>query len=280
MAYMTATTDTAATAGTKPEPFMTALRKPGGMLSKALKSAGIEPGSGTLKRYGPGESAMIVSRAFGGSGDAITQAMGRREAKAAAISLTSGQYSTFASEFGAAMQNTVAAEAAAIRNRTCESRPGRPQAAQDAPSAGIGQDINAIKGFFVDMGTVFLTRAAAPVMASPAGEVFQGIAAGAGLAAKTALDMGSGVLNTAARLALLTATLDSAGGFAKLFGNAPGGIASPLKQIGQGIAGTAGPLTAKTTGEQAGYQRPVQTGRPATGTPKSARSAPATPHGC
>jgi TP901 family phage tail tape measure protein len=247
MAYMTATTDTAATAGTKLESFMTALQKPSDMLSKALKSVGIESGSEMLKLYGLGESAKIVSSLFGGSSDLITQALGRQEAKAAVISLMSDQYSTFASEFGAAMQNTVTAEAAAIQNQSYESKLGRLQAAQDALSVGIGQDINAIKGFFADMGSFFLTHVAAPIMASPVGEVFQGIAAGAGLAAKTVLDMGSGALNTATQLVLLTATVENAGGFSKLFGNALGGIASPLKNIGQSIAGTVGPLIAKTT---------------------------------
>jgi TP901 family phage tail tape measure protein len=246
MAYMTATTDTAATAGTKLESFMTALQKPSDMLSKALKSVGIESGSEMLKLYGLGESAKIVSGLFGGSSDLITQALGRQEAKAAVISLMSDQYTQFASEFGAAMQNTVTAEAAAIQNRSYESKLGRLQAAQDALSVGIGQDINAIKGFFVDMGAGFLTHVAAPIMSSPVGEVFQGIAAGVGLAAKSVLDMGSGALNTATQLVLLTATVENAGGFSKLFGSALGGIASPLKNIGQGIAGTVGPLIAKT----------------------------------
>jgi hypothetical protein len=59
--------------------------------------------------------------------------------------------------------------------------------------------------------------------------------------------MGSGALNTATQLVLLTATVQNAGGFSQLFGSALGGIASPLKNIGSGIAGMIGPLITTAT---------------------------------
>lgn len=118
---------------------------------------------------------------------------------------------------------------------------------QEVVAKAFGGDINAIKGFFVDMGAGFLNHVVAPVMSSPVGGVFQGMAAVAGLAAKTVLDLGSGALNTASQLVVMTATIQNAGGFSKLFGSALGGIASPLKSIGTSIAGMVGPLIAKTT---------------------------------
>lgn len=232
MAYMTATTDTAATAGTKLESFMTALQKPSDMLSKALASVGITSGSAMLKQYGLAESARIVSEVFGGSSDLITQALGRQEAKAAVVSLMSDQYTQFAMEFGAAMQSNVTAEAAAVQNESYESKLGRMNAAMDALKLQTGDDINTIKGFFVDIGTGFLTNVVSPIMSSPVGGVFQGIAAGTGMLAKGVLDLGGSVLNTAAQLAVLTSTIQNAGGFINLFKNSISLLGSPLTAVG------------------------------------------------
>jgi phage-related protein len=144
------------------------------------------------------------------------------------------------------MQSAVTSEAQAIQQQSYESKVARLQAATDSLQIQIGGDINAIKGFFVDLGAGFLNNVVAPIMSSPVGEVFQGIAAFAGLAAKGVLDIGSGALNTATQLVMLTATLQNAGGFSKLFGSVLGGMLSPLKQMGTAIAGTIGPLIAKT----------------------------------
>jgi TP901 family phage tail tape measure protein len=236
MAYMTATTDSAATAGTKLSAFMTALQKPSDALATALASVGITSGSAMLAEFGLAESAMIVNRAFDGNQDAIAQAMGRQEAMKAVISLTADAYSGFAQQFGTTMDGVTAA-AQSIQVESYESKLARLTAATDSLQIQIGGDINAIKGFFVDMGAGFLTHVVSPIMSSPVGEVFQGIAAGAGLAAKSVLDMGSGALNTATQLVMLTATLQNSGGFATLFKNSLGLITSPLKGIGTGLAG-------------------------------------------
>jgi TP901 family phage tail tape measure protein len=246
MAYMTATTDSAATAGTKLQAFMIALQKPSDDLAKALTSMGYESGSAMLAQEGLAESANIVSRAFGGNQDAMIQAMGRAEAMKAVISLTGDAYTDFATQFGEGMKG-VTASAQAIQVESYESKVGRLNAATDALKIQIGGDINNIKGFFVDMGAGFLTNVVGPIMSSPVGEVFQGIAAGVGFAAKGILDLGSGALNTATQLVVMTSTIQNAGGFSKLFGSVLGGIASPLKQLGTSIAGMIGPLIAKTT---------------------------------
>jgi TP901 family phage tail tape measure protein len=246
MAYMTANYDNAAGAGTKLEAFMSGLQKPSAMLSKALESVGITSGSAMLAQYGLAESARIVTGVFGGDMDKVAQAMGRVEAKNAVIALMADSYADFARQFGTTMQGVTKA-AQAVQVESYESKLARLQAATDTLQIQIGGDINAIKGFFVDMGAGFLTHVAAPIMASPVGEVFQGLAAVTGLAAKGVLDLGSGVLNTASQLVVLTATLQNSGGFTKLFGNALGGIASPLRKMGSSIAGMIGPLIAKTT---------------------------------
>jgi TP901 family phage tail tape measure protein len=246
LAYMTSTTDSAATAGTKLESFMIALQKPGKGLSAALESMGYTSGSAMLAELGLAESARVVSAAFGGNQDAITRAMGRAEAMKAVISLTGEAYGDFAQQFGSTM-NGITAAAQAVQTESYVSKVARLQAATDSLKIGIGSDINAIKGFFAGMGAGFLSGVVAPIMSSPVGEVFQGIAAGVGLAAKGVLDLGSGALNTASQLVMLTATLQNAGGFSKLFGSALGGIASPLRKMGTSIAGMTGPLIAKTT---------------------------------
>jgi hypothetical protein len=74
LGYMTSTTDTAATAGTKLESFMIALQKPSDMPSSALERMGYTSGTAMLAELGLAESARIVSAAFGGNQDAITQA--------------------------------------------------------------------------------------------------------------------------------------------------------------------------------------------------------------
>ena len=59
MAYMTSTTDTAATAGTKLQSFMAALQRPSDALATAWQSVGISSGSAMLAEYGLAESARI-----------------------------------------------------------------------------------------------------------------------------------------------------------------------------------------------------------------------------
>jgi TP901 family phage tail tape measure protein len=258
MAYMTATTDTANTAGTKLQAFMVALQRPSESLAGALKKIGITSGSAMLAEYGLAESARIVSNAFGGNQDAMVQAMGRMEAVKAIMSLTGDTYGEFAQQFGESMKG-ITETARAIQVEAYESKIARLNAATDALKTQIGGPINTIKGFFVDMGTAFLTHVVGPIVSSPVGGVFRGFGAVLGLGAKTALDLGSTALTTASQLAVLTATVSNAGGMAKLFKQTLSLLSSPLKGIGSAIAGLIGPLLTKigvtftATAAESGY---------------------------
>jgi TP901 family phage tail tape measure protein len=243
MAYMTATTDTAASAGTKLQAFMAALQRPSDALAAALGKVGIVSGSAMLAEYGLAESAKIVSDAFNGDQDAIAQAMGRMEAMKAVISLTGDTYSDFAAEFGSTMDG-ITERSQAIQVESYESKLARLEAASASLQMRIGQDINGIKGFFVDMKSSFLSDMVAPLMSSPVGGAVSKIAAFAGLGAKSILDMGSGALTTATQLTVLTANISNAGGIAKLFSSSLGLIKSgagllvtPLKALGGGVLG-------------------------------------------
>jgi TP901 family phage tail tape measure protein len=236
MAYMTATTDTAATAGTKLQSFMAALQRPSDALATALQSVGIRSGSAMLAEYGLAESARIVSNAFNGDQDAIAQAMGRMEAMKAVVSLTGSTYNNFAAEFGSAMDG-ITAKSQAIQTQSYESKVAKLNAATDALQIQIGGDINRIKGFFVDMGAGFLTHVVAPIANSPVGPVFTNLAAGVGLAAKGVLDVGSGVLNTAAQFSVLAVNLQNAGGFTKLFQSSLQLLGAPFKAVGTMVGG-------------------------------------------
>ncbi len=246
MAYMTATTDTAATAGTKLQSFMIALQKPGKELSAALQAVGISSGSAMLEQYGLAESARIVKEAFDGNQDAMVAAMGRAEAMQAVIALTGDSYSDFAGQFGETMEG-ITATSQAIQVEAYESKLARLTAASDALKLQMGDDINAIKGFFVDMHTGFLNNVVSPVMSSPVGGAFQRIAAFSAVAASGVLQLGSGVLNTASQLVTLTTTINSAGGIAQLFSATLGTLKNALFGILSPIVSLIAPLWAKIT---------------------------------
>jgi|GEM_PF-1601110 hypothetical protein len=245
MAYMTATTDTASTAGTKLQSFMIALQKPSKELSAALASVGISSGSAMLEEYGLAESARIVQSAFAGNQDAMVAAMGRAEAMQAVLALTGDSYSEFAHQFGESMKGITAASQA-IQMESYESKLGRLQAASDTLKLQIGDDINAIKGFFVDMQAGFLSDVVVPFMSSPVGSVFQRIAAFAGIAAGGVFRLGSGVLNTATQLVTLTSTISNAGGITKLFSSTLGTLKNAVTGIGSSLMSLIAPLWAKT----------------------------------
>jgi TP901 family phage tail tape measure protein len=236
MAYMSATTDTAATAGTKLQSFMAALQRPSDALATALQSVGITSGSAMLAEYGLAESARIVSNVFNGDQDAIAQAMGRMEAMKAVVSLTGSTYTDFAAEFGATMDG-ITAKSQAIQTESYESKVAKLNAATDSLQIKVGADINRIKGFFVDMGTGFLTHAVTPIVNSPLGPVFTNLAAGVGLTAKGVLDVGSGVLNTAAQFSVLAVNIQNAGGFANLFKGSLQLLGAPFKAVGTMVGG-------------------------------------------
>jgi TP901 family phage tail tape measure protein len=236
MAYMTATTDTAATAGTKLQSFIAALQRPSDDLAAALATVGITSGSAMLAQYGLAESAKIIGDVFNGDQDAIAQAMGRMEAMKAVVSLTGSTYADFASEFGSTMDG-ITAKSQAVQTQSYESKLARLQAASGSLKIKMGEDINGIKGFFADMGTVFLTRVVTPIVNSPVGPVFSKLAALTGLAAKGVLDTGSGVLNAAAQFSVLAVNIQNAGGFVNLFKSSLQFLGAPFKAVGGMIAG-------------------------------------------
>jgi TP901 family phage tail tape measure protein len=234
MAFLTAKGQTESVAATQLKAAMVSLLRPNEELSKALASMGISSGSAMVEQHGLAQSLTMVKAALGGSQDRMAKALGSVEALQAAIVLTADDYTAFAQSYAGGLSGATAA-ALEAQAQSYESKVARLQAATDSLQIQIGDDINAIKGFFVDMGAGFLNHVAGPIMSSPVGEVFQGIAAGAGLLAQGVLSVGSGALNTASQLVMLTATLQNAGGFAKLFGSALGGILSPLRSIGPSI---------------------------------------------
>jgi hypothetical protein len=194
-----------------------------------------------IQEYGLAASLDMLKQAFGGNQDAMAKALGSTEALQAAIALTAEDYTAFAKSYGEGLDGATAADLEA-QVLSYEAKVARLQSASDALSIGIGEDINSIKGFFVDIKYGFLTYVVSPLMSSPVGGVFQRIAAFAGLGAKSILDMGSGALTTASQLAVLTASISNAGGIKKLFTSSLGlmksgfgMLLSPLKVVGTGF---------------------------------------------
>ncbi|GAB6392501.1 MAG: phage tail tape measure protein [Treponematales bacterium] len=235
MAYMTSTTDDAASAGTKMGMFMSALMKPSTDLAKALESIGISSGSAMLQEYGLAESALLVNKAFNGNQDAIAQAMGNQNAMKFAISMTSGAYSDFASQFGSTMKGVTAA-AQAVQAQSYESKVARLNAATDSLKISIGDDINSIKGFFVDMGTNFITHVAAPILSSPIGGVFESLTAVVAIGAQGLLSFGSTALTATSQMVTLMATLQNSGGFMHLFKSSFTGLKGEVTAVLRPIA--------------------------------------------
>jgi hypothetical protein len=137
----------------------------------------------------------------------------------------------------------ITAKSQAIQTESYESKMARFQAATDALKISVGDDINAVKGFFVDMGTGFLTGVA-PIMNSPVGGVFQRIAAITGIGVQGVLSFGSGALNTAAQLSVLAANVKNFSGYADMFKGALSIMGAPLKAAMSGFLGLAGSIWA------------------------------------
>jgi TP901 family phage tail tape measure protein len=243
MAFLTAKGQTESVAATQLKAAMVSLLRPNEDLSKALQSIGISSGSAMLEQYGLAESLSMVKAAVGGSQDNMAKALGSVEALQAAITLTADDYTSFAQSYSSGLSGATA-EALDAQTQSYESKVARLQSASDALKIQMGDDINNIKGLFVDMGAGFLNNVVAPIMSSPVGEVFQGIAAGVGLAAQGVLSLGSGALNAATQLVVMTATLQNAGGFAKLFGSSLSLMTQPFKLIGGFALKAIGPIIA------------------------------------
>jgi hypothetical protein len=168
--------------------------------------------------------------------------MGRAEAMKAVISLTGEAYSDFAVEFGQAMQSSITAEAQAVQQQSYESKVARLTAATDALKIQLGGDINAIQGFFVDMGTGFLTHVALPIMSSPVGGVISEIGAVVGIGAQGLLTFGGGVLTAASQLSVLAANIHNAGGYLQMFRGVLSVMGAPLGLLKTALAAPLGGL--------------------------------------
>jgi TP901 family phage tail tape measure protein len=243
MAFVTAKGQTESVAATQLKAAMISFMKPTSEMAEALESMGISSGSAMIQEYGLAASLDMLKQAFGGNQDAMAKALGSTEALQAAIALTAEDYTAFAKSYGEGLDGATAAglEAQVL---SYEAKVARLQSASDALSVGIGEDINSIKGFFVDIKYGFLTNVVSPLMGSPVGGAISKIAAVTGLAAKTVLDFGSGALTTASQLTTLTANISNAGGIAKLFSSSLGLVKSgfglllsPLKAVGTSVIG-------------------------------------------
>jgi hypothetical protein len=236
-------TQTESVAATQLKAAMAALLKPNSEMSAALKTLNVQSGATLVKQYGLAESISVVKTALGGTNEGMAKALPSSEALQAAIELTADKYKAFAKEYSQGLSGAAAA-ALEAQSQSYEARVAKLQATSDSLKIQMGDDINTIKGFFVDMGAGFLTHVVSPVMSSPLDGVFQGIAAGAGLAAKSVLDMGSGALNAATQLVVLTAAVQNAGGFAKLFGHSLSLTDTPFKMAGGLAMKAIGPIIA------------------------------------
>jgi TP901 family phage tail tape measure protein len=247
LAFITTQGPSASEAATQLKAAETALLNPNETLSKALQSVGIASGSAMLAEYGLVESLGIVKRSVDGSQDAMAKALGSTMALNGATALLGSGYTDFAAKFGAALESGVTAEAAAIQNQSYESKLARMEAATAALRLQIGDNINAIKGRFVDMGAGFLTNVVSPIMSSPIGGVFQEAAAVAGVAGQGLLSFGGAALSTATQFTTLAANIKNAGGYAEIFHGMMTVMQAPFKAVGSSISGMVGPLIAKTT---------------------------------
>ena len=194
--------------------IMSTLVSPSESLASVYESLGIESGQAMIQQYGLTESLSILKDALGD--DAFATMIGSTEAATVALALTEDAYVSFATSFGEGMKG-VSEAARGVQLESIEAKMARLDAASESLQAQIGQDINGIKGFFIDMKFGFLSNVVAPIMSSPVGGAVSKIAAVTGMAAKGMLDMGSGALNAAAQMTTLAANISNAGGIAKMF---------------------------------------------------------------
>lgn len=265
MAFATVNGQPVSVAATQMRAAVVALLNPNETLSKTLNSMGIASGSTMLKQYGLAESLTMISGALGGSQDAMAKALGSTEALQAATALTNAEYANFAADFRAGSEG-ITESFRAIQLESIEAKMKRLESASTAIQAQIGADVNQINGFFIDMKIGFLQSVVSPILNSPVGPAMSKITAYVGMGAKAVLDMGSGALNTAAQLSVLTANISNAGGIAKLFTSSLGFMRSgfgmlltPLKVAGSGLA------TFSASVKSVGFMQTFQNGLTAIG---------------
>ncbi len=241
MAYLTAQGLTTTTASRQMKGMINSLINPSETLSDVYKELGFASGSAMIQEHGLAKSLEMVRSAFGGNDEAMAKALGGAESLQGALHLTKAGYADFARSFGNSLDGYSDA-AQKIQLESIESKMARMEAATDSLKTTMGGDINSIRGFFLDMKIGFLQNVAMPIMESPVGPAISKISAVVGMSAKSILDMGSGALNTASQLSVLTANISNAGGIAKLFTSSLGFMKStagmlltPLKVIGSGF---------------------------------------------
>jgi TP901 family phage tail tape measure protein len=215
MSFATSKGQTASVAAIQIKAAMISLLNPNETLAKALQSIGVESGSAMLKEYGLAESLNIVKTALGGRQDAMAKALGSTEALQIAVALTNNPYDQFASDFASGALG-ITESARAIQLESLESKMARLEAASSSIKVRMGEDINHIKGFFVDMRTGFLQNVATPILNSPVGGVISQIVAAVSVGGAQFLSMGSAALNTATQMTTLAANIKNAGGYAQI----------------------------------------------------------------
>ena len=229
MAYITSKGQTASAAGTQVRAAITSLLNPNQTLNRLLQSMGVESGSAMLEQYGLAESLGMIRQALGGSNDAMARALGSTEALQGAIALAGDDFEGFAASYMGGLDG-ITDQARGVQLESIEAKMARLEAASSALQAQVGGDINRIRGVFVDLKTRFL-NAVAPIMGTPAGAVLSKLTAVVGMGTKGVLDMGSGALNAAAQLSVLTANIQNAGSITKLFGNSLRLLGGPFKPV-------------------------------------------------
>jgi hypothetical protein len=167
----------------------------------------------------------------------MAKALGSTMALNGATALLGSGYTDFAAKFGAALESGVTAEAAAVQNQSYESKLARMEAATQVLQMQIGDNINAIKGRFAEMGAGFLTNVVSPIMSSPIGGVFQEAAAVVGVVGQGLLSFGGTALATAVQFTTLAANIKNAGGYAKIFHGTMTVMQAPFKAVGGMVRG-------------------------------------------
>jgi len=222
--------------------IITTLASPSEDLAKLYNSLGFESGQAMLAEYGLADSLAMLRDAVGDDA-AFSDMIGSLDAATVALALTEDAYVDFATSFGDGMLG-VSEAARGVQLESIEMKMARLDAASASLQAQIGQDINGIKGFFVDMKFGFLSNVVSPIMTSPLGGALSKVAAGTGMLVKGVLDAGSGAMTAATQMTTLAANISNAGGIAKMFKHGMGlagasvrMIATPLRVAGSGLAG-------------------------------------------
>jgi TP901 family phage tail tape measure protein len=240
--------------------IISTLLSPSENLSKLYQSLGIESGKAMLQQYGLADSLAILKDALGGDEQAFANLIGSADAATVALALTEDAYVSFAGSFAEGM-GTVTEAARSVQLESIEAKMARLDSVSRSLQAQVGQDINNIKGHFIDFKFGFLSNIVSPLMSSPVGGFLSKTTAFVGMAAKGVLDFGSGAMNAAAQMTTLAANISNAGGIAKMFhsgiglaGSSLKILATPLRVAGSGLSAFSASV------KSVGFLKTFQTG--------------------